>query len=151
MRRSGSCRRVLSRGISLHVRPSSSRPPRFLFTPPHCLKKKATRAVLHWSRMSVTQSNCIGRAPGPDSPPTITQSIPLRFSFGDGPSNGSSDRNFTWVPKLDTRLPLDTLERPEREILRRVHCRGPDVVATRYIASMSMAYSAPAAAAVSRR
>src|SRR4051812_46243690 len=31
-----------ARGIPSHVRPSNSRPARFLFTPPHCLKKKAT-------------------------------------------------------------------------------------------------------------
>ena len=35
-----------------------------------------------------------GRAPGPDSPPTIAQWIPLRFRLDSGPSSGSSERNF---------------------------------------------------------
>jgi signal transduction histidine kinase len=34
----------------------------------------------------------------PDSPPTIAQSIPRRFIFGIGPSNGSSERNLTCAP-----------------------------------------------------
>ena len=37
----------------------------------------------------------IGRAPGPDSPPTITQCMPLRSRSGRGPRSGSRDRNFT--------------------------------------------------------
>ena len=49
---------------------------RLSWTPPHCLKKNGTSATWHWSRISVTHSRSIGRAPGPDSPPTITQSIP---------------------------------------------------------------------------
>ena len=50
-----------------------------LFTPPHCLKKNGISAAMLWSRMSVTQPEAIGLAPGPDSPPTITQSIPFRL------------------------------------------------------------------------
>ena len=30
-------------GMASHVRPSNKRPARFLFTPPHCLKKKGRR------------------------------------------------------------------------------------------------------------
>jgi len=41
-------------GISSHVRPSRCRPAFFLFTPPHCLKKNATRARRHSSRISTT-------------------------------------------------------------------------------------------------
>ena len=82
-------------GISSHIRPSSLRPDLFLFVPPHCLKKKATPASKHWSLISVTHSFFIGLAPGPDSPPTIIQSMPARSSSGIGPSKGSIDRNFT--------------------------------------------------------
>ena len=39
-------------------------------------------------------SGSIGRAPGPDSPPTMTQSIPSRSSLGIGPRSGSSETNF---------------------------------------------------------
>ena len=85
-------------GISSHVRPSSSRPAFFLFVPPHCLKKNGTSACAHCSRRSVTQARSIGRDRGPDSPPTIAQSIPSRFSSGNGPSRGSSERNFTSAP-----------------------------------------------------
>ena len=59
-------------GISSYVQPSSSRPVRSLRTPPHCLKKNGTWARRHCSRIERTHSACIGRAPGPDSPPTIT-------------------------------------------------------------------------------
>ena len=68
-------------GNSSQSRPSSVRPAGFLLTPPHCLKKKHTPASRHWSRISVTQSSSIGREPGPDSPPTIAQSIPVRSRF----------------------------------------------------------------------
>src|SRR5262249_6414861 len=50
----------------------------FLFLPPHCLKKNATPARWHWSRISVTQAGSIGRERGPDSPPTITQNRSMR-------------------------------------------------------------------------
>lgn len=63
-------------GISSQVRPSRTLPVRFLKVPPHCLKKKATSLSKQLSRISRTQSESIARAPGPDSPPTITQSIP---------------------------------------------------------------------------
>jgi hypothetical protein len=52
------------------------------------------------SRMSRTQSRFIGRNPGPDSPPAITQSMPDRSREGSEPRRGSSDRNLvqagTW-------------------------------------------------------
>ena len=38
------------------------------------LEKKATPAAAHWSRSNRAQSGCMGRAPGPLSPPQITQS-----------------------------------------------------------------------------
>src|SRR5208283_4343781 len=85
-------------GISSHVLPSSSRPAFFFLVPPHCLKKKGRPASRHWSRISNTQAGSMGRAPGPDSPPTITQSIPSRLSPGSGPRSGSSDRNLTIAP-----------------------------------------------------
>ena len=79
-------------GNSFHSRPSSSRPPAFGWGPPHCLKKKATPCSPHWSRISRTQSGCIGRARGPLSPPTITQSMHPRSSVPMRPINGSIDR-----------------------------------------------------------
>ena len=85
-------------GISSQVRPSSSRPVCFLKTPPHCLKKNGTAASTQSSRISRTQPVFIGRAPGPDSPPTITQSIPDKSNLGKGPSKGSSDKNFVRAP-----------------------------------------------------
>jgi len=62
------------------------------------LKKNGTPASAHWSRISRTQPASIARAFGPDSPPTITQSIPRKSRSGNGPSSGSSDRNFTCAP-----------------------------------------------------
>src|SRR3954451_14738330 len=67
-------------GIVSYVRPSRRRPAFFLFLPPHCLKKNATPAQTHWSRMSVTHAGAIGRARWPDSPPTMTQSMSFSFS-----------------------------------------------------------------------
>ena len=40
----------------------------------------------------------MGRALGPDSPPTITQLMPSSSSSGSGPIKGSSDRNFIPAP-----------------------------------------------------
>ena len=85
-------------GISSHVRPSKSRPAFFLLVPPHCLKKNATPASRHCSLSSVTHSGFMGLAPGPDSPPTMTQSIFSKFKLGKGPSKGSNERNFTFAP-----------------------------------------------------
>ncbi len=89
---------ALMTGISSHVRPSSTRPVRFLNTPPHCLKKKGTLLRTHVSRIARTHRGCTGRAPGPDSPPAITQSTPDRSKPGNGPRRGSSDRNFVRAP-----------------------------------------------------
>jgi hypothetical protein len=85
-------------GISSQVRPFNNLPDFFLFTPPHCLKKNGTLALKHWSRISVTHCDSMGRALGPDSPPTITQSIPLKFNSGKGPSKGSNDKNLITAP-----------------------------------------------------
>lgn len=81
------------RGRSSQVLPSRRRPVRFFFTPPHCLKKNATPALAHWFLISTTHRSFIGLAPGPDSPPTMTQSIPRRLSEERGPSKGSNERN----------------------------------------------------------
>ena len=82
-------------GIWFHVRPSSTLPDFFLFVPPHCLKKKGTPAFLHWSLISITHSGLICLAPGPDSPPTITQSISFKSSSLIGPNSGSMEMNLT--------------------------------------------------------
>ena len=47
--------------------------------------------------MSRTHSGFMGRAWGPDSPPTMIQSIPLRFRLGVGPRRGSREMNFMWA------------------------------------------------------
>ncbi len=52
---------------------------------------------MHWSLTSLTQSASIERDFGPDSPPTITQSMPDRFSLPRDPSQGSSERNFVFA------------------------------------------------------
>lgn len=59
-------------GNSFHSRPSSSAPSFFGNRPLHCLKKNGTPDFRHWSRTLFAQSGCIGRKPGPDSPPQIT-------------------------------------------------------------------------------
>ena len=82
-----------SSGKSSHVLSSSTLPASFLFVPPHCLKKKRTPALSHWSRMLRTHSTSIFLAPGPDSPPAITQSMPVRSIFVMAPIRGSKDRN----------------------------------------------------------
>ena len=69
-----------AKGISSHVLFKSIRPFFFLCTPPHCLKKNGTLYFRHCLFISSTHSSFIGLAPGPDSPPTITQSIPFRFT-----------------------------------------------------------------------
>ena len=80
-------------GYSSHWRPSSLLPPDFGLRPPHCLKKNATVCVRHVSRIERSHSARTGRAPGPLSPPAMTQWIPERSSAPRGPSNGSSERN----------------------------------------------------------
>lgn len=64
------------------------RPAFFLFAPPHCLKKKGTLALRHWFRRSTTQVGSIGRAPGPDSPPTMAQLICWRSKRSRGAEQG---------------------------------------------------------------
>ena len=41
--------------------------------PPHCLKKKSVPLSSHCALIAVTQDRCIGRAPGPLSPPTMAR------------------------------------------------------------------------------
>jgi hypothetical protein len=50
---------------------------------------------IDWQRLRIcsTHFSSIGLAPGPDSPPTITQWMPVSGTRGIGPSKGSSDRN----------------------------------------------------------
>ena len=87
-------------GIASHVLPANSRPFSFFRRllpsapqPPHCLKKNAAPRCSHCSLMDSTHSGFIGLAFGPDSPPTITQWIPLRSSWPTSSSNGSTDKN----------------------------------------------------------
>ena len=60
-------------GYSSHVLPAKRRPARFFRFPPHCLKKNATRYRPQLLRSSSTHQVSMGRARGPDSPPTIAQ------------------------------------------------------------------------------
>ena len=99
---------VAAAGISSQVRPSRRRPVLFLFIPPHCLKKNGTPRSRHWLRMSNTQVLSIGRAPGPDSPPTMTQSIDWSGSRFNGPSRGSRERNLTRAAVFRRSLILET-------------------------------------------
>jgi len=87
--------RSFATGISPHVRPSSILPVSFFRVPPHCLKKKGTLCASHKRRILLTHSGSIGRHFGPDSPPTITQSMPSRSRPGISASNGSIERNRT--------------------------------------------------------
>src|SRR6202040_967450 len=82
-------------GNWFHSSPSSNRPPDLGERPPHCLKKNATLALRHWLRTSIAQWVCMGRARGPLSPPTMTQSMPVRFSLPTGPMRGSTERKRT--------------------------------------------------------
>ena len=82
-------------GYSSYVRPCSNLPAFFFLTPPHCLKKNGTRDAAHWSRIAMTHSSHIGRAPGPLSPPTMDQLIPERSNGPRSSSSGSIERNRT--------------------------------------------------------
>src|SRR5271166_1536635 len=62
-------------GISNHCRPSRMFPAAFLCTPPHCLRKKGMWWYRHCLWRVFTQYFFIGLAPGPLSPPTISQSM----------------------------------------------------------------------------
>ena len=63
-----------------------------LRTPPHCLKKNGTFARWHCSRMRITRFSSIFEHPTL-SPPTITQSIPLKSTSPKSSSSGSIDKN----------------------------------------------------------
>jgi len=60
-------------GYSSQVRPWSSLPAFFLLIPPHCLKKNAVPDLSQADWIWVTHFTSMGRAEGPDSPPTIAQ------------------------------------------------------------------------------
>ena len=77
------------------MRLSSILPACFLRTPPHCLKKKGMFLLLHSERIPFTQFSDMGREPGPDSPPTITQCSPFLGKFVMGVSNGSIETKRT--------------------------------------------------------
>ena len=71
----------IGRHRNLVPRPAfERRPVFFLFTPPHCLKKNATPACGTGRGYRHPLRGAIGRAPGPDSPPTIAQSMPASQS-----------------------------------------------------------------------
>src|SRR6266850_3756525 len=86
-------RRWNANGNSSYVRPSRVRPVWCLRTPPHCLKKNGTHCFRHSRRMRTTHSRSIGRAWGPLSPPTITQSMEARSTVPRSASSGSIERN----------------------------------------------------------
>ena len=83
-------------GNSSWVRPSRVRPASAFRTPPHCLKKNGILAARHCVRMSRTHDASIGRAPGPLSPPTMTQWIPARSIGPKSSRSGSIERNATF-------------------------------------------------------
>src|SRR5207302_10399041 len=94
-------------GNSFHSCPSSDRQPDFGRRPPHCLKKNATLWISHCLRISRTHCGRISLAPGPLSPPTITQSIPLSSIPPREEIRGSIDKNLSpagesrkWVIRL---------------------------------------------------
>src|SRR5690554_1920394 len=87
-------------GIMSHTFPSNFLPFAFLLRSfpssphaPHCLKKKSTPTFSHWSRMDKAHSSFMGRAPWPDSPPTMTQWIPFNFNCPKFSRRGSTDKN----------------------------------------------------------
>jgi hypothetical protein len=76
---------------------------------PHLFWRLSITCSWHRSRISRTQSGCISRAPGPDSPPTITQSTPRNSKLRSLPSKGSSERNFIRAPLSPLCKPIDAL------------------------------------------
>src|ERR1700756_1890163 len=64
-----------------------------LRTPPHCLKKNLVRCLRHARKISRTHSTSIGRAPHPDSPPTVTHWISVKSIPPREPIRGSHERN----------------------------------------------------------
>ena len=94
-------------GIWFQILPSNNRPAAFLFLPPHCLKKKATLARRQASRIEVAHSAFIGRAFGPDSPPTIIHLMPLRWQNETGPKRGSQEINLILAEVLESSHALE--------------------------------------------
>src|SRR5690606_25826036 len=84
--------RLVRGGNSSQVRPLSTRPLRLFWTPPHCLKKNGTLAARHCFWIETTHSGCMGRAPGPLSPPTMTQSMSVSSISSRSSRRGSMDR-----------------------------------------------------------
>lgn len=81
--------------MSSYVRPSNRRPCLPFCTPPHCLKKNRTPARSHCCLMRCTQPGRTGLAPGPLSPPTMTQCMPERLILPTFSSSGSILKNLT--------------------------------------------------------
>ena len=82
-------------GMASWVLPFKRRPVFDFWTPPHCLKKKATASFRQILRMFSTHLFSMGRAPSPLSPPTIAQSIPEMSNRPRSSSSGSRERNRT--------------------------------------------------------
>jgi len=93
---------------------------------PHCLKKKGTRCARQRRRMLTTQSRSMGRACGPLSPPTITQSIPRRSSGPRSANRGSTDRNriCAGVSCSDQDPSASTQNQPYHRVVR-ARCQTP--------------------------
>jgi hypothetical protein len=72
----------------------SERPPLFN------LKKNATSALRHRSRMSVTHAGSTRRAPGPIPRRRLPSRCRLEVHFVQRPKQGFRDRNFTRAPVL---------------------------------------------------
>lgn len=113
----------MTSGISSQILPSSTLPVFFLFKPPHCLKKKGILFIVHCSLMSSTHFSSIGRAPGPDSPPTMAQSILFSGSFSIGPSKGSSEMTYLH----ETNRSLNLQKQYEATSMNMVHSKPQDV------------------------
>ena len=91
----GSVGFLVRSGNSLCVLPCSVRPWTIFRTPPHHLKKNGTLASSPCCRMESTHASCIGRAPGPLSPPTITHEMPSSGSSPRLSSRVSTERKRT--------------------------------------------------------
>ena len=93
------CQNALKRGISSHNLPSKLLPALFLFTPPHCLKKKGTRAFTQSSRIERTHASFIGRAPRPG-----LASYYYPVDSGEVKRRGRSQEGAPWI-EISLQLP----------------------------------------------
>ena len=108
----------------LASRPTSglrARARRFFCTPPHCLKKNATPASRHWSRMSLTHSLSMAACAG------------ARFSADDHPVDAAQVDLAEWPEQrldreeLDVRLgPSEVVDAREVVLVLDAHAH-PDV------------------------